>query len=76
MVSVKDEGIGIDTKDVNRLFERYYRVDNENMGTISGFGIGLYLSSEIIQRHDGNIGVESVLGKGSTFWFTLPVKRE
>jgi len=76
LVSVKDEGIGIDTKDVNRLFERYYRVDNENMGTISGFGIGLYLSSEIIQRHDGNIGVESVLGKGSTFWFTLPVKRE
>jgi PAS domain S-box-containing protein len=73
LVSVKDEGIGIAPKDIDRLFERYYRVDNDNMTSIAGFGIGLYICSEIIERHGGNIGVESALGEGSTFWFTLPV---
>jgi len=75
MVTVQDEGMGIDPKDIDRLFERYYRVDSNNMTAISGFGIGLYLSSEIIERHDGTIGVDSLLGKGSTFWFTLPVSQ-
>ena len=70
-VSVKDYGIGIKPADVERLFERFYRVDNSNMQTISGFGIGLYLSAEIIQRHNGKIWVESEYGKGSTFHFTL-----
>jgi two-component system sensor histidine kinase VicK len=73
-VSVKDEGVGIKPHDLDRLFERYYRVDDDVNQHISGFGIGLYLSAEIIQRHDGKIGVESEVGKGSTFWFTLPLK--
>ncbi|WP_345954803.1 ATP-binding protein [Mucilaginibacter sp. PAMB04168] len=73
LVSVKDQGMGIAPKDIDKLFERYYRVENNSTATIAGFGIGLYLSSEIVERHNGNIGVESVLGKGSTFWFTLPV---
>ncbi len=71
-VSVTDEGIGISPEDSSKLFERYYRVQNSNTDIISGFGIGLYLSAEIIQRHDGKIGVDSEFGKGSTFWFTLP----
>ena len=71
--SVKDEGTGISPADVDQLFERYFRVENNSMTSISGFGIGLYLCSEIIQRHDGKIGVESELGKGSTFWFTIPL---
>lgn len=71
-VSVKDEGIGINSSDIDKLFDRFYRVDNPNAQNISGFGIGLYLCSEIIQRHDGKIWVESEPGKGSAFYFSLP----
>ena len=71
-VSVIDEGIGITPEDSSKLFERFYRVQNSTTNIISGFGIGLYLSAEIIQRHDGEIGVDSTPGLGSTFWFTLP----
>jgi two-component system sensor histidine kinase VicK len=69
-VSVKDQGIGISAKDIERLFERYYRVENNN--SISGFGIGLYLSAEIIARHNGKIWVESQPNQGATFYFALP----
>ncbi len=72
-VSVQDEGIGIKPKDQEKLFDRYYRVESNTTQHISGFGIGLYLSAEIIQRHDGAIWVESESGKGSTFFFTLPL---
>ena len=72
-VSVKDEGMGIQSEDAEKLFERYYRVETESTRFISGFGIGLYLSSEIIKRHGGSIWVESEIGKGSTFYFTLPL---
>ncbi|MFD1256149.1 ATP-binding protein [Mucilaginibacter terrae] len=72
VVSVKDEGLGIKPQDVEKLFERYYRVDSKQTQTISGFGIGLYLCAEIIQRHDGKIWVESEPGEGSTFYFSLP----
>ena len=70
-ISVSDEGIGISSEHLQKLFDRFYRV--ENGSNISGFGIGLYLSAEIIQRHDGKIWAESELGKGSTFHFTIPV---
>lgn len=70
-VSVSDEGMGIERSEISRLFERYYRVENNNH--ISGFGIGLYLSAEIIERHQGKIWVESEPGKGSTFYFSLPL---
>jgi two-component system CheB/CheR fusion protein len=73
VVSVTDEGIGIKPKDQKKIFQRFYRVADEEMKHISGFGIGLYLSSEIIQRHKGKIGVDSTEGKGSTFHFTLPL---
>lgn len=72
-VSVKDKGIGIKAKHIERLFERYYRVETENTQHVSGFGIGLYLSAEIIQRHQGKIWVESEHEKGSTFYFSLPL---
>lgn len=70
-ISVSDYGPGLKPEDKTRLFERYYRVENNINKNISGFGIGLYLCAEIITRHQGEIGVESVLGKGSTFYFTL-----
>ena len=71
-VSVKDEGIGIRKEELPKLFERFYRVDNNNL--ISGFGIGLYVSSEIVKLHGGKIWAESDLGEGSVFSFTIPLK--
>jgi signal transduction histidine kinase len=72
-ISVKDYGIGIDKKDHERIFERFYRVEGKTEQTYPGFGIGLFIASEIISRHNGTITVESEKSKGSTFTFTLPV---
>jgi signal transduction histidine kinase len=74
-VSVQDEGMGIKPHDLNKLFERYYRVTSNHTQHISGFGIGLYLSAEIIERQDGKIWAESESGKGSTFFFSLPLEK-
>lgn len=72
LVSVQDFGIGIPEKDFNRLFDRYYRVDNSSM-QFEGLGLGLYISSEILKRHQGSFWIESDEGKGSTFFFRLPL---
>jgi two-component system CheB/CheR fusion protein len=71
-VSISDKGPGIHPEKLPYLFDRYYRVDSSGM-QYSGLGLGLYISSEIIKRHGGQIGVDSEIGKGSTFWFTLPL---
>ena len=73
MVSVKDEGIGIDKDYQQKIFERFYRVEGKSEKTFPGFGIGLFIASEIINRHGGNIGVTSNRGKGSRFYFSLPL---
>lgn len=72
-VSVRDFGIGIEKKDLKKIFNRFYRVSSKNEKTYADFGIGLYLSSEIIERHKGEIFVESKIGEGSEFTFTLPL---
>ncbi|OAQ39322.1 hypothetical protein A5893_11720 [Pedobacter psychrophilus] len=72
-VCVKDEGMGISSENQKNLFERYFRVQGEHMKLIAGFGIGLYICKEIIERHNGKIGVESEMGKGSVFYFQLPL---
>jgi PAS domain S-box-containing protein len=72
-VSVKDQGLGIEKEDIEKLFLPHHRVENKETEKINGFGIGLYLCSEIIQRHKGKIWVESEAGKGSTFKFTVPL---
>ncbi len=72
IISVRDKGIGIAAEDIVKIFDRYYRAATGNVQYISGFGIGLYLSAEIIHRHDGRIWAESEPGKGSTFYFSLP----
>jgi len=74
MLSVKDEGMGIAQDHVNHLFDRFYRVESKNTKSIAGFGIGLYLCKEIIDRHEGTIAVKSEVGQGSTFYFTLPAE--
>ncbi len=71
-VSVSDNGPGIPSEKMPYLFDRYYRADSSGM-QYSGLGLGLYISAEIVKRHNGTIGVDSELAKGSTFWFTLPL---
>jgi PAS domain S-box-containing protein len=75
-VSVSDQGIGISKKDQERIFERFYRVEGKNEKTFPGFGIGLFIASEIIKKHRGTITVDSTPGKGSVFTFTLPIKQQ
>ena len=74
-ISVRDEGPGIASHILPHLFDRYYRVNHEGQ-SYSGLGLGLYICSEIIKRHEGRIGVESELNHGSTFWFTIPVNEQ
>jgi two-component system CheB/CheR fusion protein len=72
-LSVKDQGIGIPSGQQLKIFDRFYRVSGEKENTYAGLGLGLYISSEFIRRHNGTIGVESEEGNGSTFYFTIPV---
>jgi signal transduction histidine kinase len=71
-ITVQDFGQGIALSDQKKIFERFYRTRENEEKNISGFGLGLYISSEIIRRHKGKIWVTSSLGKGSTFGFTIP----
>lgn len=74
-ISVTDFGPGISKDKVDHLFQRYYRADY-SIGQGGGLGLGLFISSQIIKSHNGEIGVVSEEGKGSTFWFTLPLTGE
>jgi two-component system sensor histidine kinase/response regulator len=71
-VGVRDHGIGIGAEEQKSLFEKFYRVE-ETALHFQGLGIGLYISSEIIRRHGGEVGVQSTLGEGSEFFFKIPV---
>jgi len=70
-LSVQDFGIGINPEQIPHVFERFYRVSDEDHTTIPGLGIGLYVTSEIIKRHGGTVTVESQKNHGSTFSFSL-----
>jgi PAS domain S-box-containing protein len=76
MISVKDEGIGIEKNYQQKIFERFYRVEGKSEKTFPGFGIGLFIASEIVRRHKGSIGVESEPGKGARFYFSLPLAKK
>jgi len=69
--AVRDSGVGIPAEEVSRIFERFYRVDKSRAG--SGTGLGLSIAKHIVEAHGGKIWAESVEGKGSTFYFTIPV---
>jgi PAS domain S-box-containing protein len=72
-VTVRDQGAGISTADQERVFERFFRVDDALSRRTQGTGLGLYLAKAIIEAHGGKIGVESDIGQGATFWFELGV---
>lgn len=73
-VEVRDSGQGIPEADVARIFDRFYRTKSARNSTTTGTGLGLAITREIIQRHGGDLSVESELGIGSTFRVTLPVE--
>lgn len=73
-VSVKDEGIGIPVDALEKVFERFTRVERESLGTISGTGLGLPIVREIVELHGGRVWAESLPGQGSTFHMVLPIE--
>lgn len=71
LFSVQDFGIGIDKENISRIFEKFYRAKTGE--TFGGLGLGLFISLEIVKAHNGNLWVGSEAGKGSTFYFSLPL---
>ena len=76
IVQFKDQGIGIPAADLKKIFERFYRVDNDITRDVSGAGLGLAISRELVEAHGGRMWAESEWGTGSTFYFTLPLETE
>jgi len=87
-VAVEDRGSGLPPGELERVWQRFYRVaqagqvsdasahsgaDSSSTGSASGLGVGLHISKTIVELHGGTVGVESVVGHGSTFWFALPL---
>lgn len=72
LISVSDQGIGILASDLERVFERLYRVEHQLMPGSKGLGLGLSICRSLVEAHGGHIWLESAEGKGSTVFFTLP----
>ena len=73
-ISIKDQGIGIPKKDLDRIFERFYRVDKARSRDLGGTGLGLAIAREIIVAHDGKIDFRSVVGDGTEVIIEIPIK--
>src|SRR5919202_4297981 len=72
-LAVADQGVGIPEKELGRVFEKFHRVDGELKQKVRGSGLGLAICQAIVEGHGGRIWVESTVGQGSTFQFTLPL---
>lgn len=73
VIWIADTGIGIPSEAIPRLFEKFFRVENQDTRRIGGTGLGLALVKQIVEEHHGKIWVESTLNQGSTFFCTLPI---
>ncbi len=71
-ILVTDNGIGISDEDQTHLFEKFYRVDNEQTRVVKGSGLGLFITKQLVEKMGGQVGVTSKKGEGTTFYFTLP----
>jgi signal transduction histidine kinase len=76
VVWVKDQGVGIPSESLDKLFTKFYRVDNQETRHVGGTGLGLAIVREIVEAHQGRVWVESTAGVGSTFFFALPVGKD
>jgi PAS domain S-box-containing protein len=77
-VAVRDEGPGLSPFEQERIWDRFYRVEGIDVqsGAGVGLGLGLYICRTVIEQHQGEVGIESAPGQGSTFWFTLPIQEQ
>jgi two-component system phosphate regulon sensor histidine kinase PhoR len=75
ILSVKDTGPGIAPEHLPRLSERFYRIDRSRSRETGGTGLGLAITKHVMQRHGGELRIESELGKGSTFMLLMPLSR-
>jgi signal transduction histidine kinase len=75
LCSVSDTGIGIRSEDRARLFTKYFRADDPAVHSVAGTGLGLIITKSLVELHGGQIWVESEVGKGSTFAFTIPIAK-
>ncbi len=75
-ISLTDQGVGIPADRLDRLFQKFHRLDSGDARETYGHGLGLYITKGLVEAHGGRIWVESTVGQGSTFSFTLPVARE
>jgi signal transduction histidine kinase len=73
VTEISDTGVGVSLEDLPKLFTRFKQLDMSKTRGAGGTGLGLYISKSFVESHGGEIGVDSELGKGSTFWFTLPL---
>jgi two-component system, OmpR family, sensor histidine kinase VicK len=76
IITVEDEGVGIPPEHQERVFERFYRVPNPATSGIEGSGLGLAICKGIIEQHGGKIWLKSLLGKGTSFSFSIPYIEE
>ncbi|PLS81597.1 hypothetical protein CYG49_01715 [Candidatus Saccharibacteria bacterium] len=72
IIAVRDEGVGIDQKNIGKIFQKFSRIDNPLSVEVGGSGLGLYWAKKIIDHHNGTIEIQSEINKGSTFTITLP----